>query len=299
MQGNLNPRTVGACLIGFALVAGAYVASNFGIEPIEPQTANVISIDSTPRVAIAVEDTDQNGIEDWRDAFVDNEEIVIDTTATSVTDYEPPTTLTGQLGVNFIESYLRSKTYGAFGRSEEELIQDTVEVLASETAHDLYDTPDITILETWTDADILTYANTIALAITNNDIPESENELSILMEVLESGSADRVGELEALATVYQNMRDATLATPVPAFLAKEHLDLINTYHAVHKDIEAMAISLDDPAFGLMRLKRYEDDVDGLEIALENMYTALLPYASLVGPDDPALLFVVFSDDFTS
>jgi hypothetical protein len=61
----------------------------------------------------------------------------------------------------------------------------------------------------------------------------------------------------------------------------------------------MTITLNDPAFALMRLKRYEDDADGLRFALENMYSAFVPYASLVGPNDPALLFAIFSPEFTS
>lgn len=298
MEGNINPRVVGACLIGFALIAGAYTLSGFGVTNLPAQQAAVIGSESTPRAAIAVVDEDQNGIEDWRDEFVDNEAIVLDP-ITVDEDYERPTTLTGELGINFFESYLRSKTQGSFGRSQEELVADTVNVLASETAHDLYDTPDITIMREWDNADILTYANTVALAITNNNIAGAEGELAVLVDILEKDEVERIAELEALATTYKNMRDETLATPVPAFLAKEHLDLINTYHAIFKDIEAMAITTEDPAFSLLRLKRYQDDAAGLGYALTNMYRALVPYAELVGPEDPALLFAVFSPEFKS
>jgi hypothetical protein len=95
------------------------------------------------------------------------------------------------------------------------------------------------------------------------------------------------------------MRDATLAIPVPAFAAKQHLDLINTYHALYESISAMAISFEDPALTLIRMKRYQDDATGLDFALQNMYQSFEPYASLLGPDDPALLFVIFSPDFNS
>lgn len=297
MQGKVNPRIVGACLVGFALVAGAYTLSNFGIKEI-PQQATVVASETTPRVAIAVVDEDQNGVEDWRDEFVETEPIVLEPTETDDT-YEPPTTLTGQLGVNFIESYLRSKTYGTFGRSQDELISDTVDVLATETAHGLFDTPDITVLKTYEPNDVLTYANTIALAISNNNILDAEGELFVLIDILEKDETERIIELEKIAVSYKNMRDQTIATPVPAFLQKEHLDLVNTYHAIYKDVEAMTIVLDDPAFSLMRLKRYEDDAAGLGYALQNMYDGLVPYAELVGPDDPALLFVAFSPEFKS
>jgi len=298
MKGMNNPRIIGAGIVGCALVAGAYTLSNFGSSRFSTQqTASVVAAETTPRAAIVVADSDQNGIEDWRDAFVTNEPIVL---AQTETTYEPPDTLTGQMGVNFIEGYLRSKTYGPFGSSREEVIQNTVDVLAEQTAHELYDTPDITILNNWDDNDILTYANTLALAITNNDQAEiTEGELFILYDIVTNENLSRIGELNALSNTYQQMRDTTLNIPVPAFLVKEHLDLINTYHAIHKDIEAMALTSDDPAFALMRIKRYEDDAAGLGFALENIYEALVPYASLVKPSDPALLFVVFSPEYKS
>jgi len=282
------------------MVAGAYVLSNFG-EPrtttIKPQTAAVLETETTARAAIAVVDADGNGLEDWRDEFVDTEPIIID--PVEAEEYVLPDTLTGQLGINFIESYLRSKTQGELGRSQDELISDTINILANETAHSIYDTPDITILRQWEDEDVKDYANTLALIIRNNNIVSEQGELFILGDILEDDKTDRIPELQANAEAYRLMRDQTIDTPVPQFLAKEHLDLINTYHAIHKDIEAMTLAIDDPAFSLMRMKRYEDDAAGLSFALSNMYRALTPYAALVGPDDPAVLFVAFSPEFTS
>ena len=297
MQGNLNPRIIGACIVGFALVAGAYVMGNFGEPRYVAQPAAIAQAKEHTRSSITVVDIDGNGLEDWRDEFVEPEPIILD--PVTPIDYEEPDTLTGQLGVNFIESYLRSKTQGSIGRTQEELIDDTVNILASETAHNLYDTPDITIIRSWEKENIATYANTLALIIMNNNIQTDENELFILGEILEKDKLERIAELEARSEAYKKMRDETLATPVPEPMMKEHLDLINTYHAVHKDIEAMAIAVDDPAFSLLRLKRYEDDAAGLGFALANMYRALLPYASLIGPDDPAVLFVSFSPEFRS
>ncbi len=80
-------------------------------------------------------------------------------------------------------------------------------------------------------------------------------------------------------------------------MVKEHLDLINTFHAIHKDIEAMSAAIDDPAFALLRLKRYEDDASGLGYAMQNMFFALDDYAHLFKVTDPATLFVIFSPDF--
>ena len=296
MERNLNPRVIGACLVGFAMVAGAYVLSTFGESNFKTQQAAVIV--AQPRVAIAVTDENDNGIEDWRDEFITTQPLVVEPIEST---YETPTTLTGQLGVDFMEDYIRSKSYGPFGRDQTQVVEDAVDILTTESAYRLYDTPDITILPTPADADVVTYANTIALAITNNDPGGTESELDILNRILKTPEADpaETAKIAAIADAYANMRDQTLATPAPAFFVKQHLDLINSYHALYEGITAMAMANEDPALALVRLKRYQDDALGLQIALQNMYTSLVPYASLVGPTDPALLFVIFSEEFNS
>ncbi len=291
MQGQISPKIIGSTLIGFALVAGAYLMSDFNKRELTVPVAQLAT--STPqRVAIAVTDTDNNGIEDWRDEFVTTAPIILNE---STSTYSLPDTLTGKMSISFMENVIRSKTYGPFGRTEDEVINSTIKNLASETEISLYDTPDISIMTEWDDADIRNYANTVASVILNNSI-ESEGELNILYDILQTNDQTRIPELEAVATVYQNYRDDTLKVPVPAFLAKEHLDLINSYHAIQQDIAAMAVVFDDPAVSLLRLKRYQDDATGLGLSLQNMYFALEPYARLVTADDPATLFVLFNPD---
>jgi hypothetical protein len=291
MQGQISPKIIGSTLIGFALVAGAYLMSDFNKRELTVPVAQLAT--STPqRVAIAVTDTDNNGIEDWRDEFVTTAPIILNE---STSTYSLPDTLTGKMSISFMENVIRSKTYGPFGRTEDEVINSTIKNLASETEIALYDTPDISIMTEWDDADIRNYANTVASVILNNSI-ESEGELNILYDILQTNDQNRIPELEAVATVYKNYRDDTLKVPVPAFLAKEHLDLINSYHAIQQDIAAMAVVFDDPAVSLLRLKRYQDDATGLGLSLQNMYFALEPYARLVTADDPATLFVLFNPD---
>jgi len=284
-----NQKVMGAFVIGFALVAGAWTIANFGSPRLE-QPATV-AVSTTPRVAIDVTDNDENGIEDWRDQFVTTEPVILNE-ATST--YTPPPTLTGQLGVNFMESIIRARTYGPFAKSQDQVINDTVDVLSQKTAHELYGTKDITIIDKWTEADIRNYGNAMAEAMTRNNVKDLEGELKILDDILNRGNTQRMGELKILAGVYERTRDDSLNVPVPALFVKQHLDLINTYHAIHKDIDAMTLSIDDPAFALLRLKRYEEDALGLKLALQNMYQGLEPYAGLFTDTDPAVLFVIFS-----
>lgn len=294
MQGQINPKIVGATIIGFALVGGAYTVSSLT----NPRTASqpaAIGATAPERIAIAVVDEDKNGIEDWRDDFVTTEPIVLN--YSSSTPYEQPTTLTGQMSIQFFEDIVRSKNYGPFGKSEEEVVHYTVNNLAEQTNIELYDTPDIDIMTDWNDADIRNYANTLATVIINNNLPGMKGEISTLKEILDTGDTSRISDLEKIAGAYKNFRDDSLKIPVPAFLAKQHLDLINTYNAIYADITAMSLALNDPVVTLLHLKRYQDDAAGLGLALQNMYFGLEPYAHLATPEDPAVLFVAFSPDF--
>lgn len=300
MQGLMNPRILGATAVGLALVGAAYTLASFAAPAPISQQANVNRApEAPPRSAIAVTDADGNGIEDWRDEYITTEPIIL-TDATS-TPYTPPETLTGQMGINFLQNVILAKGYGEFGRSEEEVITDTAETvmsLAQDRHQDtLHDTPDITIMREWDDEDIRNYANTVAAILYRNSMPDMEGELFILHDILRNNNDDRVAELEQLAGVYAGYRDETLQVPVPAFLVKEHLDLINTYHALHYDIDAMTEVVSDPVVSMLRLKRYEDDARGLGLALQNMYLALEPHAELFTVEDPAAVFVAFSPDF--
>ena len=56
MKGQINPKILGASVLGLALVAGSYTVSNFGQSNRVYQAANVQSAVATQRVAIEVRD---------------------------------------------------------------------------------------------------------------------------------------------------------------------------------------------------------------------------------------------------
>lgn len=297
MQNESSRKILGAFVVGIALVAGAYTLGSIANPKQVPQQAAVGTAveNAAPRVAIEVTDEDNNGIEDWRDSFVTSEPVIIQQ---EDAEYDAPETLTGRMGVNFIEDIIRSKMYDGVGRTEEEVIVDTVNLMEQETSYQLYDIPDITIINEYTDADIKNYANAFAGAIMNNELANSENELTILYRVVSYGETDRIPELQAISNAYASMRDEALTIPVPVEFVKLHLDLVNTFHAVSKDIEAMTLTITDPAFALLRIRRYEDDALGLNYALQNMYAGLTSYSRLFGAGDAALYFNNFSPEGT-
>ncbi len=288
-----TPKVIGACVIGFAMVAGAYVLSNFGKPSGTFQNAQIAqSQQAAPvRSAIVVTDENDNGIEDWRDEFVTTEPLVI--ANDDSTPYEAPTTLTGQMGVSFVQDIVRSRNYGP-GGSDERVIAQTISSLEQQTSQTIYDTPDIKMSHQTDGESVRAYANAVALAIIENNQTTSDNELLVLQDILNRNDENKIEELHTLAELYRLTRDAIIEIPVPTTVAKEHLDLINTLHAVHHDILGMTLTFDDPVYSLLRLKRYEDDVLGMSTSLENMYLAFEPHAALFNPNDPAVFFTKFS-----
>jgi hypothetical protein len=293
----LNPRIIGASVIGFALVAGAHVTSNFG-EPREViQPVQALTKEAPPqRVSIAVTDTDEDGIEDWRDSFVDNSAQVI--TSQNHATYTPPTTVTGKTTISFMGDIIDSRLYASpLSRTDDEIVAKAVNSLDAVAAIKLFEIRDIDIMDEWDDQDVVNYANTLASAIYRNDAPGLDNEMEILYDIVKVGNTERISDLKTLQTAYKGLLAETLLVPVPQELSKTHLDLINTYQAIYEDISAMIASLDDPLLGLVHIKRYEDDTYGLALALENVYLAIEPYSELLKPEDPALFFSTFNSAY--
>lgn len=296
MQGVFTTKILGAIIVGLALVGGAYTINNFGEKPVVAQRANTIETTIAPRAPIVVSDNDQNGIEDWRDDFLSEEAIVV-SAPTEI--YTAPTTLTGQTGIHLAESIIHSRTIGKFDVTDQDIIDSTVNSLAATAKTKLHSVEDISIMTDWDDQDIVNYANTVASVVYRHDNPELGYELDVLEDILNGGNVARMSELNALAEVYRATLEDTLKIPVPELLAKQHLDLINTYQAVTEDIEGMLLSNSDPIVAFIHLKRYQDDALAMWYALQNMYAALEPHANLFDIDDAALFFIRFSPAYTT
>ena len=289
MFGQINQKILGSFLVGLALVSGAYTYSSLGISKLS-QPATVIGASAPARTAIAVTDTDENGIEDWRDTFVTTEAFI----DTATTTYELPTTITGQLSIRFLEGMLRAKQYGPLGKNKEAVTEDTVDALNKATEQELYDTRDVIIMSTWTDDDIRNYANAMANAVLTNNVAGVDSEINIMDDALNNGKTERLKELEVIAEIYSNTLADSLVIPVPSLFLKQHLDLINSYRAIQEDIAAMSLAVTDPMVTFMRFKRYQDDALGLRLSFQNMYVALTPYSRLFASSDSAVFFANFN-----
>jgi len=300
-----NQKITGAFVVGFALIFGAYTLSNFGFKSTpaatntseRTQTDNdvyaVVSKPST-RPYVEVVDGNQNGIEDWQEEFVPITPIMINSTSTAVASFALPQTLTDQVGIQLFQSTLRAKGLGNVGPSKSQIVSETAAILRNSATKDtIYDASFINVTVN-SPITIRTYGNALGQILITNNVVGSEGELAIISQALQTEDPNLLTKLDPIILMYKNMRDETLATPVPQGFEKQHLDLINVYQAMYATLGGMKLAFNDPVVALLRIKRYQDDATGLGIALQNIYKTLVPYANLFTKDDPVIVLLVFS-----
>jgi hypothetical protein len=293
----INQKIIGAFVVGFAMVAGAYTLSNFNAPRVDLQKEPMygLAAASAPdRTYISVTDTDNNGIEDWREEFVNDTPLIIDSEVAGPVQYTPPTSITDTLGIQLFQNFLQAKGRGNVGPTTDQVVTDAAELLRTTAVQDYIYKADQILVVARDDNSIRTYANTLGQILINNNVSGAEDELVIIDRALRTENIDELNKLDPLISMYKNMRDQTLATPVPAGFEKQHLDLINVYQAVYATLDGMKLVFADPVVALLRVQRYQDDATGLAIALQNMYRSLQPYDSLFSDTDPGLVFIAFS-----
>lgn len=292
-----NRKVVGATLIGGGMVLAAFLINNLSsnLSATSAPTAPLqqIAVELPKRDFIPVIDTNDDGVEDWREEFVIQAPIDLPATGTAAT-FEMPTTVTDQVGIQLFESLLKNKTNSQPTMSTADMVTKTTSKIEGLVSDTLYTMRDVTTVPTEPVA-IRRYGNMMGQSLIANNVPGSEGELEIMYSALQTNNVEELKKLEPLANMYLKLRDDALNTPVPDRFKENHLNLINVYHTMYRDISEFQKIFDDPMVALLRIKRYQDDATALATVLNNTYRSAAPYAALFEPGDPALVFIAFSN----
>lgn len=290
-------KVIGALVVGFAIVAGAFTLKNFGktdfAKPVATDTAAVAIAAAPNRVAIPVRDSNSDGVEDWQEEFFDNTKktIILDAAGANDPNYEVPKTLTGQTGISVLREMVNMKGLEGFGPTEEEIIAGVADSVREFAADDIIDSTQIKIDMESSPQAIRTYANALANIVIEHGLNETVPEVDSLRALVLSGKTDSIKDLQAVAAVYDTLLKKTMALEAPIAVAKEHLDLVNVFQAIKADVDSMTIAEEDPLATFARLKRYQNDAQGMVYAIQNIYKAIEPYAAEFERTDPAILLV--------
>jgi hypothetical protein len=297
-------KIIGATVVGFAIVAGAYTLKNFGASrpgapTLTTEAAVVVSV-APKRDALPVRDTNDDGVEDWREEFFGNDRkpILLDGTGISG-NYEVPTTLTGQTGISVLKEIVSMNGLEGFGPTEEEIVTSAADQVREYASDQIIDFRSIEVGEDDSPMAIRDYANSLAQIVIDHGLNETVPEVDSLRALVNGNKTTASADLKIVAEVYKTLLDETMALPVPSSLTKEHLDLINVYQALYEDIKSMAAAGEDPLATFARLKRYQNDAQGLVFSVQNIYRAIEPYAAVFEKNDPALLLVTLDASLRS
>ncbi len=287
MKGNI--RILGALLFSIALVAlGLYSRS----ENNTTEDGALSVINAPVKQYIESVDADKNGIPDWQEELTKNVIVSITATGTPIdgnAEYTPPTTYTGQFAESFFKEYLGGKAGGQDFSDPTGLVNDAVQSIEESTASKVYSRAEIMVVPT---ADARAYGNRIAEIILKNP-GGKESEIVILERALRENDASVLDELKPIREAYESMIRDTLLVPVPEEFVSEHLLLLNAYEAILTDIKAAEVIFQDPLYGLARMKRYSDDVQGMLNAFVSISQALKNQNISYTKEELGAFFLVF------
>lgn len=238
---------------------------------------------------IQAPDSDNDGVSDWAEELIDDRQVIeeeIDPTQ----PYVAKNTLTERFSIDFFKDYLYSKGFGTAELDREAIIERAMVVLKDEAQDRIYTFDDITLTEEDTPEEQRKYANRIAEITISYTAPTGVNELDVINRALDTKNQELLKDLDPILNAYRSYFELTLATPVPASFAKHHVDIINVYNAIVNDLTAMQNVYNDPLLGLLRLKRYPDDVEGLIYVYFNADRALRQAGITFKEDEPGAIF---------
>lgn len=279
-----------ALIVGAVIISGSlYVsASNTNIE------GEVTAQPAPEKQYIKPVDSDGDGIDDWAEELL-ADRAVISAQLNPDEPYAAPSTLTEKFSVSFFQQYLYAKGLGDFSYDRDELVAKATEVLKREATDRVYDYNDIILSERDDISAIHAYGNRMAEIVLNYSNPPGDDEVSIVQKAMNQNDPERLAELDPIIESYKNYLEQTLITPAPPSLKREHVDIINVYNAILNDLMAMRQTFDDPLLGLLRLKRYNEDVEGLAYVAFNLELSLRKFGVTYKDDEPAAMFSQLSD----
>ncbi len=288
-------RIITSLVFGLLIVAGAVfmrhpVAADTDVEDPRLFVAQVPLREYQEPV-----DSDGDGLRDWLEELTgtdpnvnDAARIASSTASTSVaTDTE-----TAKFAISFFEEFITQHKGKKLTDAEKQAIvaKSTKEFRALNT-DTLYTRANITI----EDGSVRDYGNAVGTAILshNEKSKDVEHELVILGHALERDDRSLMAPMSVIRENYEGMTEAVKNVPVPPEAIDAHLALLNSLQAITTDIVAFEKVFDDPLIAFLRIKRYQDDVNGLATSIE-MIRGLLEQNNIVYTNlDAGQLFFTF------
>lgn len=261
-------------LIGVALVSSAY----FLRDDVSAEGNNqaVVVAGDPLRFYQETADTDGDGIRDWEEELEGTDKYTVNEARTRATSTEKfqVKSKTDKFAVDFFSQYLLKKGEGGTITPQE--LQSVIAAGASEieglNTNTLLTRADVRVGADDSFAAIREYGNQAGAAIVIQGKTEkgSKGELELVNDALKTESREPLKQLPQIESGYNNIVEALKVIPVPPSLVEEHLVLLNSFLALRDNVSGMELLFDDPIVAFVRVRRYQDDANGLYEAIESL-----------------------------
>ena len=175
------------------------------------------------------------------------------------------TNATDAFSKEFLAQYLNSSEVGQpmSTSSKDELIGNLVAEQTTGTPPPQYTASDIQVSTDGSQEAIHSYGNSLGEVITDNQVTDLDNELSILNDAVTNQNKERLNDLDPIIQKYQAIVTGALKINVPPSAATLHLNFINTVNDLARSISPMKLVIDDPLTTLKSLNTYSSARDAL------------------------------------
>lgn len=104
------------------------------------------------------------------------------------------------------------------------------------------------------------YGDSLGNVFRSNKPTEIKNEVEIITSAINQKDSSKIGELDGIISVYQNIENDLLKMPVPQTFAKAHLDMVSGLEETIVALKEMKNVFKDPIKSLEALKIYQDGI---------------------------------------
>ncbi len=214
--------------------------------------------------------------EDWQKILT-----VVDLKDQSVTnvlsgsdlDSEDDTTITAQLSRDLFARYLNiaNKPDGVTTSDANKIASDVLSnPMYTKASGAIYLSSNLNITDQ-SDIDTIRKYNTQLVQKMNaRSIKGSDTPLSILIQALQTEKEKDLLKINPFISLYKGVISDLLSIQVPKNAIKAHLALLNAYSNILSATESMQVILADPIKGAYGISKYQNDIENLQKALDNI-----------------------------
>ncbi|HEU4677404.1 MAG TPA: hypothetical protein VFS75_01645 [Candidatus Paceibacterota bacterium] len=274
------------------IILGAFhLRSASGDEP----AGGAVVVKAPERAAIPIEDTDGDGVADWKDGL---EAQVFSAIATPTplsagedATYTPPTTFTGKFSEAFFADYLDGKIKGEDFKDPSKLVGNAVSAINANTRSKTHSRSELTTTPTSPES-VRAYGNALGDVLKAHS-RNGDDEMTILEKALSTNDASLLDALGPIRDEYAGTIADALRMSVPDDLVAEHLAFLNAVEGLKTDVEAASVGLTDPLYTLARVRGHKDVQTALGTSFENIAKKLTAYGATYGADESGGFFYLF------